>query len=299
MQNVTRVCMPKRLDFLGLINLAENWPITDKDIVLDFNENEFVFPSGLVGLSCLITKLKFDFENIKITSKHDNCDIITYWDRMNFFNVHKIKKPKTNYNPNEPNGRFCELIIVKQEEETDTISKKLTNTLGLETGSNSWKVINYIITEALNNICQHSRSVGYVASQYYKSNDIIRISIGDSGIGLRESLHQYKPKTDKEAIEMALKPCVTGNYPYPGQSQMRNRGVGLTGIERFVKDSEGDFLIWSGEIYKYKQSFYNPRVFWRGTFLNISISRTKISTSFKTILDELSKEVRQERNKES
>jgi len=192
----------------------------------------------------------------------------------------------------DANGRFSELEKVGDDNETDETVNRIISTLGLDEYSQEWKVVNHIIAESINNVCHHSDSFGYAAAQYYPKTDVVEISIGDYGIGLRQSLSRLYPlESDGEAILKALEPNVTSNPPHPGQKERRNRGVGLTTVYRLVQASQGKLRIWTGDALWEDTVISSQDRPWKGTILSIKVRRANLTLQFREIMRQIEKEI--------
>ena len=109
------------------------------------------------------------------------------------------------------------------------------------------QILSYIIGELVRNTLEHSYSKdgAVVAAQYYKKSNRLSFAICDTGIGLWKSLQIWHPRTDKEALELALTPGVSGTTRRIGGTA-ENAGAGLFFIKSIAKISRGYFVIFSG-----------------------------------------------------
>jgi hypothetical protein len=79
--------------------------------------------------------------------------------------------------------------------------------------------------------------------------------------------------------------------------ELRNRGVGLTAIQRLVVENQGEIIIWSGEAFYrermgFDHGFQTPLAPWRGTLLAARLPRNQFSRSFRDIMLELTAELK-------
>ena len=111
----------------------------------------------------------------------------------------------------------------------------------------SSRILSYIVGELIRNVLEHSCSKhgAVVVAQYYKDSNRICFAICDTGIGLWKSLSLWAPKTDKEAIRLALTPGVSGTTLKEGGTS-ENAGAGLFFTRAIVKITRGNFVIYSG-----------------------------------------------------
>lgn len=97
-------------------------------------------------------------------------------------------------------------------------------------------LVEYAASELINNVLQHAEGSGYVAAQVYPKSGLVRISVADSGIGIRQSFQQNRPPfwddamTDLDSVRTALQPKVSSRMHLSsgwGGSGV-NAGVGLS-----------------------------------------------------------------------
>lgn len=169
-----------------------------------------------------------------------------YIDRMGLYDFVNTVSPFKSYNHKESSGRFVPITIIKTAEDQ---SKFVTDTIPLyHLDSKNSQILGYITGELVRNVLEHSfsRNGAVVAAQYYKDSNRISFAICDTGIGLWKSLQIWHPKTDKEALELALTPGISGTTKkIDGTAD--NAGAGLFFIKSIVKISRGYFVIFSGD----------------------------------------------------
>ena len=169
-----------------------------------------------------------------------------YWDRMGLYDFFDTDSPFKDYEHKESAGRFVPISVIKNG--TDQ-SKFVTDIIPLyHLNEENSKILSYIIGELVRNVLEHSYSKNgaVVAAQYYKDSNRISFAICDTGIGLWKSLQIWHPKTDKEALKLALTPGVSGTTLKPGGTA-ENAGAGLFFIKSIAKISRGYFVIMSGD----------------------------------------------------
>ena len=215
---------------------------------------------------------------------------------MGFFRNLGLFDPPGGGTPRDPEGRFSEIRVVEDTNETDYISSDIVSVT--EPLEEARQIYLHIVTEALNNVCQHSGAAGYCASQYYPKKNLVRFAIADYGIGLRNSLEAYNPNSDLDAIRLALKVGVSGGPRRlrVGEPQhMRNRGVGLTAIKKLVVGNGGRLTIRSGVSGFYIHSRgagLEAEVPWPGTLVAAEMPRNQVNRSFRDAMEELRTELR-------
>lgn len=287
-----KIKIPKRLNFSHLRSVIENWPFDRSEVLIDMSDCTWVTPSGMVGLTCLIDRAR-NKNKQSFSVDHSKCSIASYFERLRFFRCCELLGPDPSGKRYPCTGRFTDLTKVGDDNYTDDISNKLVNTLipDCNNDDRTQRCLNYIISELINNVCHHARSFGYAAAQYYQKKDKVKICIGDSGIGLKESLKKHNIASDSDAIIKALEVAVTSNPPHPGQTERRNRGVGLTATREIVSASKGSLSIHTGTACWKNDKISDKETFWQGTLVTIEVERYNLTDRFKQILREIEKKL--------
>lgn len=99
--------------------------------------------------------------------------------------------------------------------------------------------IQWCLYEAMDNILQHSQaSCGYFMGAYMPSSNKLATCIFDNGIGIYNSLKntQYNPKTELDAITLALQERVT-------RDNSIGQGNGMWGLSRLVENNGGSYTV--------------------------------------------------------
>lgn len=285
--------IPKRLTSASLdVLVREFLRVRGNRITLDFSLNEWVDPTGLVALSSLMVRKQR--AGIAFDVKTDGCSIIGYWQRMLFFSIHNIQDP-TKIRSHDPHDRFSELKIIKDIDENDDIASSLSNTVSHD--KDARKLYRYIISEAINNICQHSGTRGFCMSQYYEQTETIKFAIGDAGIGLKQALSRFNLKSDADAVRKSLELGISGRSRAQQAlepSHMRNRGVGLTAISRLVLANKGRFTLHSGTA-KLSADEGGETIKtvsdWPGVLLSAELPRDTVTTSYLDVMRQIGEEL--------
>ena len=168
-----------------------------------------------------------------------------YLDRMGLYKFFSTDSPFDEYKHNDPSGRFVPISVIKNGGDQ---SKFVTEIIPLyHLNEENSRILSYIIGELVRNVLEHSYSKdgAVVAAQYYKDSNRISFAICDTGIGLWKSLQLWHPRTDKEALSLALTPGVSGTTLKLGGTA-ENGGAGLFFIKSIAKISRGYFVIMSG-----------------------------------------------------
>lgn len=111
----------------------------------------------------------------------------------------------------------------------------------------------WCLNEVMDNVLNHSANdgnvPGYVMVQYLPDSRLLKVCVFDAGMGLKASFtgSKYSPKTDEEAIDLAVKQNVTSG---------NGQGNGLWGLRCLVGQSpKGTLHIRSGN----GEYLYDPR----------------------------------------
>jgi hypothetical protein len=155
-------------------------------------------------------------------------------------------------------------------------------------------VYSHIVSEALNNVCQHSEAAGFCAAQFYPQTREVRFCIGDFGCGLRQALQAFAPENDYMAVLKALEVGVTGRQVRIGQREMRNRGIGLSAIHRLVEDNDGSLTVWSGTgIFRTTPLARSDSMpYWPGTLVAAKMQRNILLRAFRDTMRSLEDELK-------
>ncbi len=182
----------------------------------------------------------------------DNSEIIgemprsgAYLDRMGLYHFVKTPSPFL-YNKKEEAGRFVPITIIKAADDQSRFIADMVPLLHLS--EENAKIVKYIIGELVRNVLEHANALNgaIVAAQYYKKTNRVSIGICDTGMGIKNSMQRYwHPKTDIEALHLALTPGITGTTRKEGGTA-ENAGAGLFFIKSIAKITRNYFSIYSG-----------------------------------------------------
>lgn len=252
--------------------------------------------SMVAALALSVDKSKIQCEKFEARSKH-------YLDRMGLFQYLGVKKDPSIIE-HEAAGRFIPLTQIRKQDE---LSKFITEFIPLlHLNPNQVESINYIISELVRNVLEHSASkIGAIlAAQYYKKSNTIRIGVVDTGVGIKKTINRFHPaKSHMDAIQLALMPGVTGTSPREGGTE-QNAGAGLFFIRSIAKVNRDFFFIYSGDaMYKQLKNKHDGKrlrlyidpfdernsreenlPFWSGTVVGIDIT-LDTTEAFSTLLD--------------
>ena len=216
-----------------------------------------------------------------------------YLTRMDFFesalfNMPEVLKNDMMFKRNASSSRLLEVTMIpnKERQGVDVISsvialfrKRASLILQYWMDDSVTDYFVTVISELCQNIFEHSLDSGFMAMQTYRSGNenIARLVISDSGIGILESFREKKGISyagGAELIEMALTTPI---------SSKREFGYGLCQVNTIVEKLKGVIFIRSGEssltaLYDRKDSgskniFHrNGLVRFNGTQISISLS---------------------------
>ncbi len=103
--------------------------------------------------------------------------------------------------------------------------------------------LQYLFSELMNNVTDHSGSYGYAMAQYFPINKKIQFAIVDNGVGfLRNMRLNYNVKNEKEAVLKALERGVTSTMQMM-YNQNKNAGYGLYAMTKILEETGGRFVI--------------------------------------------------------
>ncbi len=247
------------------------------------------------SLALTVDRKNINCQKVKAKSGH-------YLERMGLFNFLGVKSGM-NISEHDPSGRFIPITQIKDSKQLTTFITEMVPMLHLKPGQA--EPIRYIVSELVRNVLEHAeaKNGAFLCAQYFKTSNIIRLGIADTGIGIRKSLSQsHTTSDDKEAIKLALMPGVTGTTSREGGTE-QNAGAGLFFIKSIAYTSRNFLVMYSGsgmyKLLKKKNSeglilHANPDIdrhsdrndlpVWNGTVVGVDISLESTS-EFTQLLD--------------
>lgn len=260
-----------------------------------------IHPVVLAMIAALGLNLRsnnISFSKLEAKSKH-------YLERMGLFKLLGLES-NIRIVEHESAGRFIPLTTITGSNDLTQFIIDMIPLLHLQ--PQQAKPIQYIISELVRNVFEHScsKNGAVVCAQYYEKNNVIRIGIVDTGIGIRGSINMsYQTESDIEAIKLALTPGITGTTTQLGGTEF-NAGAGLFFIKSIAKISRDFFILYSGNaMYKLlksgatlrsptlhadplkdRHSLRSDLPYWKGTVVGIDIS-LKRQQNFDALLDQL------------
>ncbi len=246
-------------------------------------------------------------EEIKLQKKLIECDAFNAKSRSYLLRMGLIDALDSNHgiqiDEHESSGRF---IKARKINTSDQLNQFITDMVPLlHTSPEQAYPIKYVMSELVRNVLEHSNSrIGAIVSaQYFKKTNRISIGVADRGIGIKTAINKsYAAKTDEDAIDLALRPGITGTTTKIGGTEF-NAGAGLFFTKSIAKVSRDFFLIYSGDSFfkllktsphKSVELFASPRLdkanfksiglpIWQGTAVGIDISMD-INQDFQDLL---------------
>jgi anti-sigma regulatory factor (Ser/Thr protein kinase) len=228
--------------------------ILRKSSLIDLRETTFIDPYGMVGLLEIGELLKS--KGIRKTlCLPESEEVLKYLERMDFF---KFIDRYFTIEPSQPHlsekyhrssysDVLLEITPIEKSDDIHFIVGKVrdrSHAILIKHLHYDERAINSFIvalSEACQNIIEHSENKGFVGIQkyYFQSlnKNVVKIAVMDAGIGFRKSLSErFSLKDDLEAIEKGL---------LHGASRFveKGRGYGLTAVRRFVKQWNGKLSI--------------------------------------------------------
>lgn len=271
------------------------------DIICDAAGLQFVDPVGLCLLAATCHHLakagkRLRLENVPPT-------IVDYLARMDLFKACDIEY-REKFRRRDRRSDLVEICVADKAEEAEQLASKIVTTLvggtpgydphaepdemtGYLPHEYLHKPLHYIFSELLENALTHAKRAGYkdartwVAAQYYRRNDRIRLAVLDNGCGLLRSLEKHPSLPEKShaaAIQIAFEPRVTCNPDLEIRPhETANQGVGLTVVREIVVRGRGVLRLVSGDALVEQKGGSRSRThaisFWQGVALALDFKR--------------------------
>jgi len=262
---------------------SEVYDITEsaETVTIDLSELTMISSLGCIGLlSALDTLERFFYLDVTIPKE---LNVISYMERMDFFKycpseVRNSFEKKIdmhyyyNRNRKDTTNKLLEIQKLNSADEVDKICIAIRNILG----NGSYEGIRIsdiirIVTELASNAVEHGEWNAYASIQYYPTRGTVEITIGDNGIGIYRSLHEYLPNQRKhEVIRQAV---MTRASRYIDG----DRGRGLMDVKRttfnnsynaafYLRTHDSTYQIYPENL----ELMYSGKYFW-GTFFHIEL----------------------------
>jgi hypothetical protein len=233
-------------------------------LIIDLPEKVFFSPFVMLFLGKKILHLRQRCPDLKVIfngwEKHDYASHMGFFDLCGYKHGKEIGQawgsrqylPITRLHRSE----LIEKDFDKYEEIQDLVQRRVdliseVVTRDPQRRTAFFNVLSFSVREVFRNVFEHGETDElYYCAQYWPNSDKVEFAVADSGIGIRRSLGQnpnFRYQLDKEALEAALLPSVSGKTHAPRTSTTWfNSGYGLYMINRLARNG-GSFVIASGE----------------------------------------------------
>lgn len=255
--------LPRSTAECDLLQFAECLaaPQDGSPIVIDMRACAFTIPGAIVLLLARIHGWVEDGRHVSLQNV-ETCPALKYLQRMDFFTHCGIGLEET-FSRRDPKRRFVPIQRVERSRSgkigelsvavADCIFPELSNSFDPDK-TGLYDAICYSISEMALNVVQHSRSDGFAHAQVYPKSGLVRLAIGDYGIGIRksfemaESPHWHPEMNDLDAINTAMQPKVSSRtHLSSGWGGPVNAGVGLTLLSGLAAVTGGEFCLFSNQ----------------------------------------------------
>ncbi|MEM8692075.1 MAG: hypothetical protein AAGG57_09320 [Pseudomonadota bacterium] len=260
-----RIDFPQKTDLHTLFEFAielDRYSQHDR-LILEMPELVFCGPFAMIFLASKISYLKKKCPQLNVI--FDGWDRHEYLAHMGFFSMCGFEHGK-NMGQAWGNQRYLPITKLnsdsliekdfdKYEEMQDLLQRhvdRIAQVLSRGQLENPimFDVLSYAIREMFRNVFEHSGSQDlYYCAQYWPNSNKVEFAVADFGIGIRRGLGlnpNFRFKSDKEALEYAMLPSVSGRTHEPRRSEnWFNSGYGLYMTSRLARNG-GNFMIRSG-----------------------------------------------------
>ena len=239
-------------------NLESLQPEQGEDFVFDFSKYGENNPFSNIVLANSISLFHDNHSDIDMYF-HPKDGTDGYLSHIGFYQACGIKYGKelgearasSNYVPisaiNLKGYDFYDAIV--------DMAQKLARTLQFDRSLQDF--LTYIFTETIRNSFEHADVERVlVAAQKWPQHNLVEIAIGDSGIGIQQSLGKKFAMPEKESLRFSCKPGVSAgsNFYLDPNDPWRNSGYGLYTMKELALAYKGSFMICSGN---YAFGYYN------------------------------------------
>lgn len=282
------------------------WKIVSLEGVIDVDASNltFVDPFGMALLAATFHKVLQQGGVVRV--HHLNANLSGYMQRMDVFHgVELINCAPMQGRRQDRAGALVEVTRLERQCDVGNAAYRLTTALvgrmplanpdelpdemtGYTESVRLAEPIQYALNELLENSLTHARrgagftdSCVWVSSQYYPSNDLIRLGVVDNGCGILATLRGHRSlhhETHLAAILAALQPRVSCNRDLGLRADSVNQGVGLTTTNRIAERIGGRLLIASGDaIHSATASTYlTSGACWQGVAIALECKRQRL-----------------------
>lgn len=264
------------------------------ELVVDFSSCNFLEPSDIVQMACLIEQ--YYQKRVKISFIESKTPALNkYLLSINFINYWTPNFERPNYSQSLKTTHLY-LWKLSKEHLTPYVShakEYFENNISVEPRVDFYPL--YVtLSELFNNILDHSISQvsGYTTCQFYPNLNKLRIAVCDLGIGIPTAVNNFLSKEANESLSSvdALKKAFENGFST--QSTPRNRGYGLSTLKSIVKNCNGSLKVTSNNAIMTIQPNSNEERFeeiqqnFQGTIFNITLDTTTFDPKDNIILED-------------
>lgn len=271
----------------------------DVSLYIDMNDVKFCTPSGLCGLHEIIRSYE---GAVGCLRRPESPTSYQYLQRMGFFDNLQIFGNK-DFISHPASGRFKEMTIISKDihprsTAVDNLCKEIACVVSPE-DHDFQDFILFCMGEMINNVIQHSHSIGITCAQFYKSSNEVEVAIADHGRGIKSGLKDnpefYSLECDLEALEISTRPDTSGTFDSASEPYRIevNSGNGLYYLKKIVEKSYGHLHIFSYSAHYYQDGNQQP-IIQRGSFFPGTLVVFRLNRDYTSTLQDVLSEIRKE-----
>lgn len=270
----------------------------DVSLFIDMQNVKFCTPAGLCGLHEFIKS----HDGRTSVRRPEKNNAHRYLQRIGFFDNLKIFSDK-DFASHPASGRFKEMMIISRDiQPRSSVVDDLCRDIACVVAPDDrdfQEFVLFCMAEMVNNVIQHSHSIGVTCAQYYRGTREVEVAIADHGRGIQSGLKDNPEfsslDSDLDALEISTRPDTSGTFdsssdPY---SNKVNSGNGLFYLKKIVEKCHGHLNIFSHSGHYYQDGNEAPRIqqnsFFPGTLVVFRLNRDYTST-----LGDVIREIREE-----
>lgn len=271
--------------------------LEDVSLFIDMSNVTFCTPAGLCGLHEIIR-----YHGTACVSPPMNRNAYRYLQRIGFFDNLKIFIDK-DFVSHSSSGRFKEMVVISQEIQprsslVDNLCKEIASVVAPEEPDFQAFIL-FCMGEMINNVIQHSHSIGITCAQFYPGSNEVEVAIADHGRGIKAGLKDnpkfYLLDSDLEALEISTKPDTSGTFDSSSEPYRIevNSGNGLYYLKKIIEKCYGYLNIFSHSAHYFQDGNSMPIIqqssFFPGTLVVFRLNRDYTAT-----LQDVLREIREE-----
>ncbi|MDQ2838173.1 MAG: hypothetical protein M3Y42_05145 [Actinomycetota bacterium] len=227
----------RRLESLAVLDRADS---RDRPIrVMDLSDVSWLDPVHLVGIAATAHLAARQGSRLRLTGLED--DQAVYAARMHLGQVieqfggeHELPVVREH----DRHDSLLEIQPLRTREDVRQLTALVYDKVAAESGEVA-HALHLALAEVGSNVCDHSRTIGFMAAQTIAEHGVLRFAVADSGVGLLGTLAGLGATDDQAALRMAL--SGTSRTQAPGH------GNGLTAAVEIVSSLDGEVLLASGD----------------------------------------------------